>query len=137
LHAPLFGEAFMFSMIYGLGFVLIYPARHDRRHQTAGDDSADAGRPARRPQALAAAPTSNAWSTSSLPSRRSQLAAIAGNVMVALPVALALGLGLSYLLGAPVIPRRQGRAPDRRSRPAELGACRTPPSPVSISSCPA
>jgi site-specific recombinase len=39
---------------------------------------------------------------------RSQLAAIAGNVMVALPVALALGLGLSYLLGAPVIPLEKG-----------------------------
>ena len=34
---------------------------------------------------------------------RSQIAAIAGNVMVALPVAIAIGLGLSTWLGEPVI----------------------------------
>jgi site-specific recombinase len=34
---------------------------------------------------------------------RSQLAAIAGNVMVALPVAILIGLGLSHWLGQPVI----------------------------------
>jgi site-specific recombinase len=39
---------------------------------------------------------------------RSQLAAIGGNVMVALPVAIALGLGLSHLHGAPVIPLEKG-----------------------------
>ena len=39
---------------------------------------------------------------------RSQLAAIAGNVMVALPVAILLGLGLSQWLGNPVIPMEKG-----------------------------
>jgi site-specific recombinase len=34
---------------------------------------------------------------------RSQIAAIAGNVMVALPVAIAIGLGLSMWLGEPII----------------------------------
>ena len=107
LHAPLFVEAFLFSMIYGLGFVLIY---------LLGMTVATK-QPAMTAQTLAGLlgdlkPTRSADLERMVDVvaavSRSQLAAIAGNVMVALPVALALGLGLSYLLGAPVIPLEKG-----------------------------
>ena len=107
LHAPLFVEAFLFSMIYGLGFVLIY---------LLGMTVATK-QPAMTAQTLAGLlgdlkPTRSADLERMVDVvaavSRSQLAAIAGNVTVALPVALALGLGLSYLLGAPVIPLEKG-----------------------------
>jgi site-specific recombinase len=107
LHAPLFVEAFLFSMIYGLGFVLIY---------LLGMTVATK-QPAMTAQTLAGLlgdlkPTRSADLERMVDVvaavSRSQLAAIAGNVMVALPVALALGLGLTYLFGAPVIPLEKG-----------------------------
>ena len=57
---------------------------------------------------------------------RSQLAAIAGNVMVALPVAIAVGFGLALSRRRTADRVDKGRAPARRPRPAELGpaACR-------------
>ena len=107
LHAPLFVEAFLFSMIYGLGFVTIY---------LLGMTVATK-QPAMTAQTLAGLlgdlkPTRSAdlervvdvIATVS----RSQLAAIGGNVMVALPVALALGFGLSQLFGAPLIATEKG-----------------------------
>ncbi|HXE38160.1 MAG TPA: preprotein translocase subunit TatB [Azonexus sp.] len=107
LHAPLFVEAFLFSMIYGLGFVSIY---------LLGMTVATK-QPAMTAQTLAGLlgdlkPTRSAdlervvdvIATVS----RSQLAAIGGNVMVALPVALALGFGLSQLFGAPLIATEKG-----------------------------
>lgn len=102
LHAPLFIEAFLFSMIYGLGFVLIY---------LLGMTVATK-QPAMTAQTLASLlgdlkPTRNADLQRLVDVVaavfRSQLAAIAGNVMVALPVAIAIGFGLSQLAGAPII----------------------------------
>lgn len=102
LHAPLFVEAFLFSMIYGLGFVLIY---------LLGMTVATK-QPAMTAQTLASLlgdlkPTRNADLQRLVDVVaavcRSQLAAIAGNVMVALPIAIAIGFGLSQLLGEPVI----------------------------------
>jgi site-specific recombinase len=107
LHAPLFVEAFLFSMIYGLGFVLIY---------LLGMTVATK-QPAMTAQTLAshlsgikpnrAADLERVVDVVAAVSR-SQLAAIGGNVMLALPIAIGLGWGLSELLGAPVISMEKG-----------------------------
>ena len=107
LHAPLFGEAFMFSMIYGLGFVTIF---------LLGMTVATK-QPAMTAQTLAgllgdSKPTRSADLEKlvdvAATVSRSQLAAIAGNVMVALPVAIAVGFGLSYWAGEPPISLDKG-----------------------------
>ncbi|HJV91937.1 MAG TPA: preprotein translocase subunit TatB, partial [Azonexus sp.] len=107
LHAPLFVEAFLFSMIYGLGFVTIY---------LLGMTVATK-QPAMTAQTLAGLlgdlkPTRSADLERVVDVIatvcRSQLAAIGGNVMVALPVALALGFGLSQLFGTPLIATEKG-----------------------------
>ena len=107
LHAPLFVEAFLFSMIYGLGFVLIYLL----------------GMTVATKQPAMTAQTLASYLSDIKPNRaadlervvdvvaavcRSQLAAIGGNVMLALPVAIGLGWGLSELAGAPVISMEKG-----------------------------
>ena len=102
LHAPLFVEAFLFSMIYGLGFVIIYllgmtvatkqPAMTAQTLASLlGDIKPNRSADLEKVVDVVAAVC------------RSQLAAIAGNVMMALPVAIGLGLGLSYYYGAPLI----------------------------------
>lgn len=102
LHAPLAVEAFLFSMIYGLGFVLIYllgmTVATKQPAMTAqtlagllGDINPRRSGDIERVVDVAAAVS------------RSQLAAIGGNVMVALPVAIAIGLGLSHWLGEPAV----------------------------------
>jgi site-specific recombinase len=102
LHTPLFVEAVLFSLIYGLGFVAIYllgmtvatkqPAMTAQALAARLDDL-NPRRPAdleRLVDVIAAV-------------CRSQLAAIAGNVMVALPVAITVGYGIARLSGkAPV-----------------------------------
>ena len=102
LHAPLFGEAFLYSMIYGLGFVLIF---------LLGMTVATK-QPAMTAQTLASLLGDLRLSRSADLERlvdviaavsRSQLAAIAGNVMIALPVAVLVGLGLSFLANQPPI----------------------------------
>ena len=102
LHAPLFGEAFMYSMIYGLGFVTIF---------LLGMTVATK-QPAMTAQTLASLIGDLKLNRSGDLERlvdviaavsRSQLAAIAGNVMVALPVAIAVGLGLGFLVDMPPI----------------------------------
>ena len=107
LHAPLFVEAFLFSMIYGLGFVLIF---------LLGMTVATK-QPAMTAQTLASLLGDlNARRAADLERLvdvitavfRSQLAAIAGNVMLALPVAIAIGAGLGYWLGEPVIAPEKG-----------------------------
>lgn len=107
LHAPLFGEAFLFSMIYGLGFVAIY---------LLGMTVATK-QPAMTAQTLAGLLGDLRLNRSADLEHlvdviaavcRSQLAAIGGNVMVALPVAIAVGAGLGYLNGAPVISPEKG-----------------------------
>jgi len=107
LHAPLFVEAFLFSMIYGLGFVLIYLL----------------GLTVATKQPAMTAQTLASLLSDLKPNRmadlerlvdvvaavcRSQLAAIAGNVMVALPVAIAIGWGLSELRGEPLVGMEKG-----------------------------
>jgi len=107
LHAPLFVEAFLFSMIYGLGFVLIFllglTVATKQPAMTAqtlagllGDIKPNRSADLERLVDVVAAVS------------RSQLAAIAGNVMVALPVAIVVGLGLSQILGEPVISTDKG-----------------------------
>ena len=107
LHAPLGVEAFLYSMIYGLGFVLIYllgmtvatkqPAMTAQTLASLlGDVRATRQAELERLVDVVAAVC------------RSQLAAIAGNVMVALPVAIALGYGLGQLHGGPVIALEKG-----------------------------
>jgi len=107
LHAPLFVEAFLFSMIYGLGFVVIFllgmTVATKQPAMTAqtlagllGDLKPNRSADLERMVDVVAAVS------------RSQLAAIAGNVMVALPVAIALGAGLGALLGTPVISTEKG-----------------------------
>jgi site-specific recombinase len=102
LNAPLFGEAFLYSMIYGLGFVLIF---------LLGMTVATK-QPAMTAQTLASLLGDLRLSRSADLERlvdviaavsRSQLAAIAGNVMIALPVAVLVGLGLSFLADLPPI----------------------------------
>lgn len=107
LHAPLFVEAFLFSMIYGLGFVLIFllgltvatkqPAMTAQTLASLlGDLKPNRAADVERLVDVVAAVS------------RSQLAAIAGNVMVALPVAIALGYVLSLLFGQPIIATAKG-----------------------------
>ncbi|WP_153145402.1 site-specific recombinase [Dechloromonas sp. H13] len=107
LHAPLIVEAILFSLIYGLGFVTIYllgmTVATKQPAMTAqtlagllGDVRATRQAELERLVDVVAAVC------------RSQLAAIAGNVMVALPVAILLGFGLSQWLGRPVIPLEKG-----------------------------
>src|SRR5574343_92423 len=102
LQAPLFGEAFLFSMIYGLGFVAIF---------LLGMTVATK-QPAMTAQTLAGLLGDLKLNRSGDLERlvdvisavsRSQLAAIAGNVMVALPIAIAVGFGLGYLHDVPAI----------------------------------
>ena len=103
LHAPPLIEAFLFSMIYGGGFVLIYllgmTVATKQPAMTAqtlagmlGDLRATRNAELERMVDVAAAVS------------RSQLAAIAGNVLVALPVAIAVGAGLGYWHGEPAVP---------------------------------
>ncbi len=107
LHAPLFVEAFLFSMIYGLGFVLIYllgmTVATKQPAMTAqtlagllGDLRATRQAEVERIVDVFAAVC------------RSQLAAIAGNVVMALPVAIAIGFWLGQLQDHPVIPLEKG-----------------------------
>jgi site-specific recombinase len=107
LHAPLFVEAVLFSLIYGLGFVLIY---------LLGMTVATK-QPAMTAQTLASLLSDIKPSRAADIERvvdviaavcRSQLAAIGGNVMVALPVAIGIGWGLSELAEMPVVPLEKG-----------------------------
>lgn len=98
LHAPLFISAVMYSLIYGVGFTVIYLLGF----------TVATKQPAMTAQTLVG-------QLSSIQSERpddltpvvdlivavcrSQLAAIAGNILVALPIAILLGLGLGQWLG--------------------------------------
>ena len=102
LGAPLFVEAFLYSMIYGLGFVLIYllgltvaTKQPAMTAQTLASLLGDL-KPTRQADLERIADVAAAVS-------RSQLAAIGGNIMLALPVAMAVGVGLSAFLGQPLI----------------------------------
>jgi len=103
LHAPLFVEAFLFSMVYGLGFVLIYllgmTVATKQPAMTAQTLAGLLGevRPTRQAELDGLVDVVAAVC-------RSQLAAIAGNVVMALPVAIAIGFWLGQIQGHPVIP---------------------------------
>lgn len=107
LHAPLFVEAFLFSMIYGLGFVGIFllgmTVATKQPAMTAqtlagllGDLKPNRSADLERMVDVVAAVS------------RSQLAAIGGNVMLALPVAIALASGLAWLFGTPPVSTEKG-----------------------------
>ena len=98
LGAPLLVEAFLFSLIYGLGFVLIFllgftvaTKQPALTAQTLARMLGDL-KPTRKADLEKIADVAASVS-------RSQLAAIAGNVMVAFPVAIVVSLGLAHLLG--------------------------------------
>lgn len=102
LHAPLFVEAFLFSMIYGLGFVLIFllgmtvaTKQPAMTAQTIAVQLSDL-RPNRTAEVERMVDVFAAVC-------RSQLAAIFGNVLLAFPVAIGLSYGVSLWLGAPAI----------------------------------
>ena len=107
LHAPLFVEAFLFSMVYGLGFVLIYllgmTVATKQPAMTAQTLAGLLGevRPNRQAELDALVDVVAAVC-------RSQLAAIAGNVVMALPVAVAIGFWIGQIEGRPVIPLEKG-----------------------------
>ena len=98
--APL-NQAFVFSANYAIGFMLVHML-----HFTIATKQ-----PAMTAATLAASISEARGHLTHLGrvvelitrTLRSQIAAIAGNVMVALPVALGLGFGLSWLHGAPVV----------------------------------
>ncbi len=102
LGAPLFVEAFLFSMIYGLGFVAIFllgftvatkqPAMTAQTLAGLLDDL----KPTRQADLDRLADVAAAVS-------RSQLAAIGGNVMVALPVAMVVSLAIALIAGSPPV----------------------------------
>lgn len=106
LDLSLFNRAFIYSMIYGLGFVIIY---------LLGMTVATK-QPAMTAQTLAGLLGDLKLNRSADMERlvdviaavcRSQVAAIAGNVLVAVPVAIGLGYGLQLWLGEPQISRDQ------------------------------
>ena len=102
LGAPLFVEAFLFSMIYGLGFVTIFLLGFTvATKQPAMTAQTLAGlldglKPNRQADLERIADVAAAVS-------RSQLAAIGGNVMVALPVAVLVSLAAAFLFGGPAV----------------------------------
>lgn len=100
-HLPLFGQGLVYSLNYGLGFVLIYmlhltiaTKQPAMTAQTIagylGDARAGHGEALDRIVDLVAAVS------------RSQMAAILGNVIVALPLAILIGMALTAWQGAPV-----------------------------------
>ena len=106
LDLPLLGYATLYSLNYGLGFVLIYML-----HLTIATKQ-----PAMTAQTIAGYLGGVGQGASSLrvaelervvdlivAVARSQFAAIVGNVMVAAPTAMLLSLGLAQLKGAPII----------------------------------
>ncbi|MCL2525275.1 MAG: site-specific recombinase [Betaproteobacteria bacterium] len=107
LNAPLFVEAFLFSMIYGLGFVAIFllgmtvaTKQPAMTAQTLASLLGDV-KPTRAADLERVVDVVAAVS-------RSQLAAIAGNVMLALPVAIAVAFGFVWLCGDLPIPLEKG-----------------------------
>ena len=99
LQASLFMSAFMFSLIYGLGFTLIYLLGF----------TVATKQPAMTAQTLVSQLSSvNTERPDDLSPIvdlvaavfRSQLAAIAGNILVAFPMAILLGFGLGHWLGS-------------------------------------
>lgn len=108
LHPPLAIEALIYSMIYGIGFVLIYllgltvaTKQPAMTAQTLAGLLGDL-RPTRNADCERLVDVAAAVS-------RSQLAAIAGNVMVALPVAIAAGLAWAHFAGTPAVPPAKAR----------------------------
>ena len=102
LHAPLFVEALLYSLIYGLGFVLIYllgltvaTKQPAMTAQTLAAQLAEL-RPNRQAEVERLVDVAAAVS-------RSQLAAILGNVLVAAPMALLLSALFTAWRGAPPV----------------------------------
>lgn len=102
LHAPLFVEALLFSLIYGLGFVLIYllgmtvaTKQPAMTAQTLALQLAEL-RPNRTAEVERLVDVVAAVS-------RSQLAAILGNVLVAAPMALLLSYAWLHWSGQPAV----------------------------------
>ena len=98
LPASLFVMAAMYSLIYGIGFTVIYllgfTVATKQPAMTAQTlVSQMSGLSAEKPDDLS--PVVDLIAAVS----RSQLAAIAGNILVAFPMAIALGLGLGHWLG--------------------------------------
>ena len=103
---PLFGYALLYSLNYGLGFVLIYMLHliiaTKQPAMTAQTIAGYLGGVEQRSTGLRSAELERLVDLV-VAVARSQFAAIVGNVMVALPTAIALSLALSRLNGAPII----------------------------------
>ena len=105
-HLPLIGYATLYSLNYGLGFVLIYmlhltiaTKQPAMTAQTIAGYLGGVGHGA----ALMRAAELERLVDLIVAVARSQFAAIVGNVMVALPTAIALSLAVAQLKGAPII----------------------------------
>jgi site-specific recombinase len=106
MHLPLMGYATLYSLNYGLGFVLIYmlhlTVATKQPAMTAQTIAGYLGGVGHGVTALRRAELERLVDLIAAVAR-SQLAAILGNVMVALPTAIGLSLALAQLRGAPVI----------------------------------
>ena len=102
LHAPLAVEAIMYSLIYGLGFVAIYllgltvATKQPAMTAQTLAGMLDELRPTRQADVEKVVDVVAAVS-------RSQLAAIAGNVLLALPTAIVIGWAWGYFSGQIVL----------------------------------
>jgi site-specific recombinase len=106
MDLPLMGYATLYSLNYGLGFVLIYMLHLTiATKQPAMTAQTIAGYLGGVGQGAAALRRAELERVVDLivAVARSQFAAIVGNVMVALPTAIALSLALAELQGAPII----------------------------------
>jgi site-specific recombinase len=106
LALPLAGYALLYSLNYGLGFVLIYMLHltiaTKQPAMTAQTLAGYLGGVEQRAAGLRAAELERVVDLV-VAVARSQFAAIVGNVMVALPTAIALSLALGQLKGEPII----------------------------------
>jgi site-specific recombinase len=106
MELPLFGYATFYSLNYGLGFVLIYMLHltiaTKQPAMTAQTIAGYLGGVEQRATVLRRAELERVVDLI-VAVARSQFAAIVGNVMVALPTAIALSLALGSLEGVPII----------------------------------
>jgi site-specific recombinase len=106
LELPLIGYAVLYSLNYGLGFVLIYMLHltiaTKQPAMTAQTIAGYLGGVEQRSTGLRSAELERVVDLV-VAVARSQFAAIVGNVMVALPTAVVLSLALAQLAGGPVI----------------------------------
>lgn len=106
---PLVEVAFLYSMIYGIGFVFIYMLRLTiATKQPAMTTQTIAGFLSEAPGKSRSTSLDHAAELTAAVSR-TRIAAIIGNVLVAFPTAVVLGVLLSSLQGTPAVDTEKGR----------------------------